>query len=241
MASQPLFNVNGEYNPVRDRVFLSPSLPQSRGDQLPPAIGRMGVSALNVRSSPENASAAMVMRDMPAKDSIIDNQPSKSRNAKKVRFLKAAKPIAPIYKQKKDAYFLYLVNEVRYEKFANDAQALSPSFIKRSSMETLWYKTLRNHYANWKGQSLGSLSRKKALVQANKQAAGYEGFDAKSYWELQNMVHGMEGMSVDKEADPKFAHFRAMERARRARKAELRLAAKSDKVKAVAQDTTMEH
>lgn len=104
-------------------------------------------------------------------DSVIDDQPSYPRNPKKVRFLKAPKPIAPDYKQKKDAYFLYLINDVKYEKFANDAQALNPHFIKRSSMETLWYKTLKNHYANCKEDSLAPLGRKKTLAQANRQAS----------------------------------------------------------------------
>ncbi|KAH9216411.1 hypothetical protein DL95DRAFT_497272 [Leptodontidium sp. 2 PMI_412] len=230
MGFHPLHNGKGEYGPFRDHVSVPPS-PQRLLDQPPPAMGTMEVDYLNARHSPKNATTttAMPVADLSAlnktMDSVIDDQPSYPRNPKKVRFLKAPKPIAPDYNQKKDAYFVYLINDVKYEKFANDAQALNPHFIKRSSMETLWYKTLKNHYANSNGLQTG----------------GYEGFDANRYWELQNMVNGMEGMSVAKEVDPKPSHFRAMETARRRRKAEVRLAAtKADQSKDAAQDTAME-
>lgn len=83
------------------------------------------------------------------------------------------KPVAPDYKQDKEGYFLYLINEVKYEKFANDTQAISKNSIKRGLMEYLWQKTLRYHFDHWKGDAPEGMSKKQVLKEGNKQVSSH--------------------------------------------------------------------
>ncbi|KAG4443793.1 hypothetical protein IFR05_000693 [Cadophora sp. M221] len=250
MNFQPEYKYKEKCGAIGD-IVPAPYYPQGLRDQPPPAMGIMEGDFLNTRYSSKSATTATTMpADALAPveklmENVVDDEPSHSRNSefqvsKTPKKPKTPKSIAPDYKQKKDAYFVHLVNVVKYEKFANDAQALSSHFIKRSSMDALWYKTLKNHYANWREDPSGApLGRKKTLAQANQQTRGYEGFDSNRHWQLQNMMHGMEGLSFVKEVDPKFGHFRGMESARRKRKAKVRLAAaKSDESKDVVQEDT---
>ncbi|PVH89895.1 hypothetical protein DL98DRAFT_579672 [Cadophora sp. DSE1049] len=187
-----------------------------------------------------------MMYDLPsqaldkAMDEILSEEPTQPNKPKKVRSRKEKKPdpIIPDYKKMPGEYFLFLANELRYENFANDVQALNPEFVKRSDMDCIWYKALRLHHTEWNDKSLTHSAKKKVLSQANSQTGGYEGFDPKAYWELQKVVNGLEGMSVvGKEPKvQKNPHFKAMQEARQRKKAERRLAAKSGEQMGIAKE-----
>ncbi|KAK0124287.1 hypothetical protein ONS95_009259 [Cadophora gregata] len=165
-------------------------------------------------------------------DGILGEEAPQPDKPKKVRIKKARRPdpIVSNYKKKPSEFFLFLVNELRYEKFANDVQALNPDFVKRGYMESICkYKTLRIHHSEWNDRSSTHLDKKKVLRYANSQTSGYDGFDPKEYWELQRLVNGLDGMTVAGK-EPKVQknlHFKAMQEARLRKKVERRLMAKT--------------
>ncbi|KAL2075833.1 hypothetical protein VTL71DRAFT_776 [Oculimacula yallundae] len=206
----------------------TPTTLRNGADKSPSTMTSMDIDTPTVRLSPKNASTAKMMYDISptnlekTMDGITDDH-DPYKNKTKIRAPKTPKPRVPTYnKQEKGSCFLYLANVVRFEQFANDVQALNPTFVSRGRMDTLWYKTLRTLYANWKDPSMTPEMKRKVLKKANSQTAGYEGFDAKAYWELQNMANGMDGLSVVKEVEAKNPHFKAMELARQKKKAERR-------------------
>ncbi|KAH7419073.1 hypothetical protein BKA64DRAFT_633773 [Cadophora sp. MPI-SDFR-AT-0126] len=222
MDFSPLFDGNGKYDSVRDRTYITPTSSPRQAE------------SLTVRSSPKNAATAKMMYDMPyqaldkAIDGILGEEPTQPQKPKRIRNKKEKKPDpkVPNYKKKPGEYFLFLVNEHRYENFANDVQALNPEFVKRADMDTIWYKTLRIHHSEWNDRSLTHSAKKKVLSLANSQTGGYDGFNPKAYWELQKVMNGLEDMFVDEKepAVQKNPHFKAMQEARLRRKAKLRLA-----------------
>jgi len=163
MDSSHLYDRNGEYDSVRDRTYVTSSAPRQQGPQAL-AGGSMQVESLTVRSSPKNAATGLVlppssateseiltvmlarmMYDLPsqaldkAMDGVLNDEPTPPIKATGKRGKKEKKLNlnVPGYGKEPGEYFLYLVNEVRYEKFAKDVQALNPESVKRSDMEIL--------------------------------------------------------------------------------------------------------
>ena len=74
-----------------------------------------------------------------AMDGVLNDEPTPPIKATGKRGKKEKKLNlnVPGYGKEPGEYFLYLVNEVRYEKFAKDVQALNPESVKRRDMEIL--------------------------------------------------------------------------------------------------------
>ncbi|KAK0129857.1 hypothetical protein ONS96_000406 [Cadophora gregata f. sp. sojae] len=162
-------------------------------------------------------------------DGILGEEAPQPDKPKKVRIKKARRPdpIVSNYKKKPSEFFLFLVNELRYEKFANDVQALNPDFVKRGYMESICTRLSESTIVNGMTGGQHTWTRRRSCVTPI--LSGYDGFDPKEYWELQRLVNGLDGMTVAGK-EPKVQknlHFKAMQEARLRKKVERRLVAKT--------------
>ena len=86
-----------------------------------------------------------MMYDLPSQaldkaiDGVLNDEPAQPIKATRKRGKKEKKLNLniPDYGKEPGDYFLFLVNGIRYEKFAKDVQALNPEFVKRSDMDIL--------------------------------------------------------------------------------------------------------